>query len=558
MPQKPAYEDLVQKIQDLEKETKRLRQVEEKLKESRERFKVAAQIATNVIYEWDTDKDILTWYGDVDTLFGYESGGFPRKITEAVTLLHPEDHDQMQKKLLTALAQNTLFEDEYRIRKKSGDYIKILSRGVGIYDDNGHLSKWIGTNTDITSRKKSEEALKQSEEHYRKIADNMEDLICEADSNGIILYLSPSHKNLLGYELEDLLGKKIFDYIHPDDLEKVIISYQKAVETRSKGKAEYRYRCADGRYIWIETTGNHLFDDNGEISGSVFSTRDISDRKKYEESLQKTLETLQTTQAQLVQSEKMASLGALVAGVAHEINTPIGVGITASSYLEDTVIEYEQLLNSNEIDRNDFKKLIKKTIKASNIIHNNLKQAAEIISSFKQVAVDQSIESIRKFNLKEYIDEVLISLEPKYKRTKHTITVICPEEIVIVSIPGSFFQIITNLVINSLIHGFEGVEEGNIVIEIADQDGTLHFRYQDDGIGMDEKTAKQIFDPFFTTKRNQCGTGLGMHLVYNIVAQTLNGQIKCRSSKGNGAEFLITLPLKDHNLQSELLYNNFV
>ncbi len=558
MPQKPAYEELEQKIKDLENETQRLRHVEAKLKESKKRFKMAAQIATNVIYEWDLDKDILTWYGDVDKLFGYEPGEFPRKITESIALIHPEDHDQMQEKFLAALAGGTIFEDEYRIWKKNGDYVEILSRGIGIYDDKGHLSKWIGTNTDITNRKKAGEALKKREEHYRKLADNMEDMICEANSQGVILYISPSQKNILGYKPEDLLDKKIFDYIHPEDLDRVITIYQKAVETKSRGKVECRYRCADGRYIWIETTGNYLLDDNGEISGAVFSTRDISDRKKYEESLKKALETLQATQAQLVQSEKMASLGGLVAGVAHEINTPVGVGITASSYLEDMVVEYEKLINSSEIDRNKFKRLIGKTIKASNIIHNNLKQAAEIISSFKQVAVDQSNESIRKFNLKEYIAEVLISLEPKYKRTKHTITVKCPKELMIVSTPGAFFQIITNLVINSLVHGFEEVEEGSIVIEVADENGTLHFQYQDNGIGMDEETVRQVFDPFFTTKRNQCGTGLGMHLVYNIVAQTLSGQIKCRSSKGNGAEFLITLPMKKHNLQSEILYNNFV
>lgn len=259
--------------------------------------------------------------------------------------------------------------------------------------------------------------------------------------------------------------------------------------------------------------------------------------------LEESLATLKMTQEQLIQSEKMAALGGLVAGVAHEINTPIGVGVTTASYLELKTRELAGLFAAGSARRSDLEKYMNTAIEASTLILNNLNRAANLVKSFKQVAVDQAAEKYRRFNLHEYIHQVLLSLHPSYKKTSHQITIKCPEELSLYSDPGAFSQIITNLVTNSLIHGFEGIEEGRIVMEFSVLEDRLLFRYSDNGIGMQAKDVKRIFDPFFTTKRSRGGSGLGMHIVYNLVTRSLDGKIACDSAPGQGIRFTVTIPL---------------
>jgi signal transduction histidine kinase len=172
-----------------------------------------------------------------------------------------------------------------------------------------------------------------------------------------------------------------------------------------------------------------------------------------------------------------------------------------------------------------------------------MERAAELISSFKQVAVDQSSEEKRFFNLKDYIGEVLLSLRPKYKKTGHGIEVNCSGDLEIFSYPGAYSQIVSNLVINSLIHGFEGAEKGQMIFDISRKDKMVRFVYRDTGVGMTEEQISKVFDPFYTTKRGKGGTGLGMSIVFNLVTQTLEGTIQCNSTSGKGVEFTMKLPV---------------
>lgn len=261
--------------------------------------------------------------------------------------------------------------------------------------------------------------------------------------------------------------------------------------------------------------------------------------------LRESLEELRRTQDQLIQSGKMAALGNLVAGVAHEINTPVGIGVTAASLLEEKSREIAEYYAAGQLKRSVLEKYIRTATEASSSILSNLHRASEMIQSFKQVAVDQTVEEKRRFRIKRYIDEVLLSLRPGYKRTRHTVSVNCSDEISFYSYPGALMQIITNLVMNSLIHGFEGIEQGNIFIDVFTENHALHFRYRDDGKGMKEDLAERIFEPFFTTRRARGGTGLGMHIVYNLVTQTLGGQIECSSAPGKGTVFDITIQLEE-------------
>lgn len=260
--------------------------------------------------------------------------------------------------------------------------------------------------------------------------------------------------------------------------------------------------------------------------------------------LKSSLSQLKLAQNQLVQSEKMASLGGLVAGVAHEINTPIGVGLSAITYLSAKVKQYTEIYSNNNLTKKDFETLLKTSNESCSMVQLNLERAAELIKSFKQVSVDQSQEQKRRINLKSYLDNIYTSLLPKIKPTKHCVKIHCPADIELVSNPGSLSQVFSNLIMNSLFHGFENIEYGEINIDVSKRgNNEIEFLYRDNGVGVPSDIADKIFDPFFTTKREAGGSGLGLHIVYNLITQSMDGSIKLlRNDQEKGVCFIIQLP----------------
>ena len=232
----------------------------------------------------------------------------------------------------------------------------------------------------------------------------------------------------------------------------------------------------------------------------------------------------------------------MVAGVAHEINTPVGVCMTASSYLMEQTTHYQDLYQKNALTRSDFESLLDAAAESSSIMIANLGRAADLVRSFKQLAVDQTSDECRQINMKSYLEELLISLRPYFHRTSHSIKLKCPDDIDIKSQPGALSQIINNLIGNSIQHGFEGVTEGLVNIEISREEKNILLHYSDNGNGISGENLKQIFDPFFTTKRNQGGSGLGMNIVYNLVTNKLNGAINVTSKSHQGIDFYIKFP----------------
>lgn len=259
--------------------------------------------------------------------------------------------------------------------------------------------------------------------------------------------------------------------------------------------------------------------------------------------LDQSMTELKETQNQLIESEKNACLSGLVAGVAHEINTPIGVSVTASSLLSEEIKNLHKDIESNSITKTVLTEFIDDALEASQIIDSNLQRAADLVKSFKLVAVDQTSHETRVINLKEYIDEIVLSLRPKLKKTKHTVHNNIDTTINISTSPGALSQIFTNLIINSLIHAFTDKKEGNIFINSSLNDQTLTMTFKDDGKGMNEEHRKKVFDPFFTTKRGDGGSGLGLHIVQNITTQTLNGSISCQSDIDQGCLFELIIPV---------------
>jgi signal transduction histidine kinase len=254
------------------------------------------------------------------------------------------------------------------------------------------------------------------------------------------------------------------------------------------------------------------------------------------------MDNLRQAQNQLVQSEKLAGLGGLVAGVAHEINTPVGIGVTAASHLEQKTGEFLDLYRKDGMTRSDLEGYLETARESSAMILGNLNRAADLIGSFKKVAVDQSSQELRTFRVKEYLREILLSLHPRLRSTNIRVQVDCPEDLTARSYPGAFSQIIANLVLNSLAHGFAPGQEGRITVAVSVDQDRLILKYADNGRGMAQEVLGRIFEPFFTTNRARGGTGLGLFVVYNLVTQTLGGKISCESAPNQGAVFTVSLP----------------
>jgi signal transduction histidine kinase len=265
--------------------------------------------------------------------------------------------------------------------------------------------------------------------------------------------------------------------------------------------------------------------------------------KQQKEELETTLDYLKKTQVQLIESEKMAALGGLVAGVAHEINTPVGIGVTAVSNLQEEIQKMEVLYKNDKVSRKGFKEFLDASKESAILIQKHLERTAELIQSFKQVSADQLSEQQRVFNLRCYLDDIIRSLHPKFRDKEITIIIECDDRLDINSFPGAYAQVFTNLILNSVTHGFSGRKKGTVTIRALQKDGLLAISYIDDGNGISSKDLPHIFEPFYTSDNHQ-GTGLGLHIVYNIIKQKLLGSISCSSEPGKGVLFQIDIPEK--------------
>ncbi len=358
-------------------------------------------------------------------------------------------------------------------------------------------------------------------------------------------------------------------FVHPEDRS----DFERGLAAHLKGQRDilevsYRSPDLDHEWRWLLTRGRVVGrDENGRALRLVGTTQDITVLKRAEESLRKlneelearvemrtsdlrtanselrrTLEQLTLAQRQLLESEKMAALGGLVAGVAHEINTPLGVAVTAASHLQEEAARMLQQAQSNKLDQAVLDRFQHIATESTQIILRNLQRADRLIKSFKLVAVDQTTAEQRTIELGAYLNEILISLGPTLKKKPHRVRVDCPQPISLCTYPGALYQIVSNLILNTLTHAFTDEHAGEIVI-FAQRSGKLvELQYRDNGKGMTDPVRSRIFEPFFTTRRDLGGSGLGMHIVYNLVTQLLRGSIRVESKPGAGTTFEIFLP----------------
>lgn len=337
------------------------------------------------------------------------------------------------------------------------------------------------------------------------------------------------------------LKYRIFDNDPVDNTEAMV---QRRLALHRNAPSVHEQRHGNGRWVLVTTRAT-------AEGGRVITYADITGRKHQEEELlqakeqaEQAYESLRQSQSSLMELDKLASLAGLVAGIAHELNTPVGISLTAISLLREKQAAFEAKLESAVLKRSDLANYVTSVSDAVRLTNSNLQRAAELIRSFKQVTVDQASAERRQFDLETYLDEIIVSLTPKLKKVHHTVSVSCPAGVRMDSYPGAFAQVITNLIMNSLLHGFDDGRVGTISIDVEDRGASgVCIVYRDNGKGMSEQVRRHIFEAFFTTKRNQGGSGLGMSIVHNLITQTLGGDVAVDSAPGWGTCFTITLPL---------------
>lgn len=415
-------------------------------------------------------------------------------------------------------------------------------------------------------------------EKYNSVMDRLESTVAKTESivksvrEAIVTYsrdeleiisINPAGAALLGIAADRAVGLPLSKIVEVSDERGKPLSLRYLItETLVHGERDIRMQCHGDRQIhdlhWsvaeVDLGGNKVYT-------SVL--HDISERKGMERALkeakeeaERAFEQLQAAQEGLIQTEKMAALGGLVAGVAHEINTPVGMAVSVASHLQDKTEQLAKAMEGGKIKKADFDSYLETARTSSDILLKNALRAADLIQNFKQVAVDQTSDMRRNFDLRTNLEETLVSLQPKVKKSSVEVRLDCPAGIEMDSYPGAISQVITNLVMNSLTHAYGEGQPGVIRIEVTSRDdGKAVVTYSDDGRGIDEEHRGRIFDPFYTTKRSKGGTGLGLHIVYNLITSKLLGEISFSSVSGEGTRFVMTIPLKvleDHNHSPEL------
>ncbi|MEC5160265.1 PAS domain S-box-containing protein [Janthinobacterium sp. CG_23.3] len=343
--------------------------------------------------------------------------------------------------------------------------------------------------------------------------------------------------------------------IHPDDLARVREALREHLNgTTRRYKNEHRALCKDGSWKWVLDNGMIVSrDPNGAPLRMICTHVDLSDRKRAEDALRELNEQLESrvdertrelrqAMAQIIESEKLASLGALVAGVSHELNTPIGNMVLAASALGDQLRDIGYAVDAGKLTRSGMAQLLAECRDASDIIVRNGNRASDLIDSFKRVSVDQTSQRRRRFDLRTTVQDSLNALGAVTRRAKATVELRIPDGIEMDSFPGHLEQIVNNIIMNSITHGFEGKSGGRIELAASVQDGVIELHYRDDGQGIARALQHKVFEPFYTTKLGQGGSGLGLSIVHNLVQAIFKGRLRLESDSGQGVQLFFTFP----------------
>ena len=414
------------------------------------------------------------------------------------------------------------------------------------------------------------QSLRESEDRLLATLENTPNVAVQwFDPEGRVLLWNHASETLYGIARQDALGKTLDQlFLNPQQTRLFLATLREAAKGVALGPYLSDVRNAAGQQLYVQGTtfsipapggGQHFVCMNVDITEqkkAELAYRDLNETLEQRvvlrtdaltqsnQELNQTLATLQQAQNELVRSEKLAALGSLVAGIAHELNTPIGNSVMAASTLEDHSNAMRKAVTEGNLRRSVLEQFIGDTQTATDILMRNLRRASELISSFKQVAADQASAQRRQFNLAEAVNEILITLGPTLRKTPYQIDSDIDPSIVLDSYPGALGQVLVNLINNALLHAFDGASQGLISVQaFATEPGWIDLTITDNGRGISEENLPRIFDPFFTTKLGQGGSGLGLNIVHNLASGVLGGSIAVASQLDWGTRFSLSLPL---------------
>nr|WP_247886884.1 ATP-binding protein [Azospirillum sp. SYSU D00513] len=552
----------------------RLTREEAALRQSDERLALAITGTRSSVWDYDLRSRQFWWSPEFPALLGYRPGDLPMSVESWESLIHPDERPRVQAEFRRrATERGHAHGFVYRLRHRDGFWMWIEDRATAQHGEDGRVVRLTGTMSDVTERVQADLELARGRNILQVTLDNTDQGIIMVNRSlrlvmsnrraaellnvpPAFLANNPSYPELVRLQR----GRGEFDEMVDDpDL------HLDSLGHASEQPFTFKRRRPDGRIV--EVRSNPLPD-----GGFVRTFTDVTvEARSAEEvfnamqALERAYADLTQTQASLVQAEKMASLALLVAGVAHEINTPVGIAYGCATHLTARTRALTEAFEGGALRRSELSSYVETANEATRLIQQNLTRAAELIQSFKQVAVDQTSQERRVFELRGYLEEVVTSLGPQLRRGAQRVAVDCPDGIVMDSYPGALSQVVTNLLINALTHAFAGRTDGTILVSVAEPRAAaadwgpaaweaeipdagpplaeeVEIRFTDDGCGIEPDHLSKIFEPFFTTKRGTGGSGLGLHIVFNLVTQPLGGRISVDSAPGKGTTFAVRIP----------------
>jgi PAS domain S-box-containing protein len=420
-----------------------------------------------------------------------------------------------------------------------------------VRDENGLIVRYEGVVRDITDQRRAEEAIAEGRRLLQLVVDTVPAVINVKNADLRYVLMNRYMAGIFGIEPADAIGRTTSDLMSRYGAAKTDENDKRVLRSgKELGFYEEEYEDSSGAMRQWLVNKLPIRDADGHIENIVTVALDIEDRKRNEHEMRQAkdaaeaaLRNLRETQNSLIEAEKLAALGRLVAGVAHEVNNPVGISLTVASSLERKIAVFAEEVERGELRRSSLNDFVATNRDAASQLVANLNRAAELVQSFKQVAADRNYSDKRIFDLGELTEQVVMSLRPGLRKQNVTLTVDCEPNLTMNSYPGPYGQVLTNLFLNSLAHAFPDGEGGAVDISVRGvNQENVEILFSDNGCGMSPDVRRKAFDPFFTTRRDQGGTGLGLHIVYNIVTNRLGGRLDLDSGSGEGTRIHIILP----------------
>jgi len=442
-------------------------------------------------------------------------------------------------------------EFEYQVRARDGAVLWLSDSATAVRDEAGEIIRYEGTVRDITDQKRAEDAIAEGRRRLQQVIDTVPAVINVKDKQRRYVLMNRYMAGIFGIEPADAIGRTTTDLMSRYGAQKTDENDRRVLAAgRELGFYEEEYLDSSGNLRQWLVNKLPLLDADGEIENIVTVALDIGERKRGELEMRKAkdaaeaaLRNLRETQNSLIEAEKLAALGRLVAGVAHEVNNPVGSSLTVASSLERKTALFTAEVARGDLRRSSLNEFLETSRDASSQLVANLNRAAELITSFKQVAADRNYSDQRTFDLGDLTEQVVMSLRPGLRKHNLTLTVDCQPNLTMNSYPGPYGQVLTNLFLNSVAHAFPDGKPGAVDIQVRESGkDNVEIIFSDNGCGMSLDVRRRAFDPFFTTRRDQGGTGLGLHIVYSIVTNRLGGRLDLDSEPGGGTRIQIILP----------------